>query len=106
MSIGSLINKNTYVGNASTGTYNYNFKIFKSTDLKVVVKDPALVELDLTDANYTVTGVKNKNGGTIILVGPASYLNASGFLLTGYQLVIKRELDLIQETDIKNRLGF
>lgn len=106
MSIGSLINKNTYLGNASTGTYNYNFKIFKSTELKVIVIDLALVETVLSDSTYTVTGVKNKNGGTIALIGPVFYLDAGGFLLSGYKLVIKRQLDLVQETDIRNQGDF
>lgn len=106
MSIGSLINKNTYLGNASTGTYNYNFKVFKSTDLKVLVIDPALAEFELADSAYTVTGVKNKNGGTITLIGPVFYLDTNGFLLSGYKLVIKRQLDLVQETDIRNQGDF
>lgn len=106
MSIGSLINKNTYLGNASTGTYNYNFKIFKKTELKVIVKDPSSVESILSDSAYTVTGVKNSSGGTIVLVGPASYLSTGGFLLSGFELIIKRDLDLVQETDIRNQGDF
>tara|TARA_R100000656_G_C3955521_1_gene129098 strand:- start:253 stop:2526 length:2274 start_codon:yes stop_codon:yes gene_type:complete len=99
MTLSSATNRNDYVGNNSTATYNYTFKIFNKNDLLVTKKDTNDVETTLTvDTDYTVTGVSDINGGTIVLT--------AGNLATGYALTIRRVRTVIQETDIRNQGDF
>lgn len=99
MTLSSSTNRNDYVGNNSTASYNYTFKIFNKNDLKVSQKDTNDVETLLTvDTDYTVNNAGDVNGGTIVLT--------AGNLETGYTLTIRRVRDLIQETDIRNQGDF
>lgn len=99
MTIASAINRNDYVGNNTTPTYNYGFKIFNKNDLLVTQKDTDNVETTLTvDTDYTVANVGDVNGGTITLT--------AGNLSTNYTLTIRRVRDLKQETDIRNQGDF
>lgn len=107
MSIASTVNKNIYLGNNSTKEYDYTFKIFKSSDLTVIIKNSLGVETTLSSVDYTVTGVKKVNGGTVVLVGPRVYLDVTtGNLLSGFTILVKRVLGIIQETDIRNQGDF
>ena len=95
MTISSLINENTYVGAGSTDTFSYNFLIFVDSDLLVTQRDDNDAEsLLVLDVDYTVTGVGDPGGGTIVLT--------AGNLTTGYALTIRRVRPLTQETDIRN----
>ena len=99
MTLSSSTNRNNYVGNNSTATYNYSFKIFNKNDLRVLKRDTNNVESTLTvDTDYTVNNAGDVNGGTIVLT--------AGNLETGYTLTIRRVRDLIQETDIRNQGDF
>jgi len=103
MALSSIINRNDYIGNGNTSTYNYGFKIFSENDLKVIKRDTADVETVLTlgragSGAYTVTGVGNANGGSIVLKG--------GNLPVNYHLTIKRKRALKQETDVRNQGAF
>lgn len=108
MSISSSTNRNDYVGNGATDTYNYSFRIFDEGDLEVTVRDTSDVETTLAlSTDYTVTGVGSSGGGTIVLVNSAqSWLDGDGDLKSGYALTIRRVLDLVQETDIRNQGAF
>lgn len=99
MSISSTTNSVSYTGNNTTDTYNYTFRILDESHLKVIVKDTSDVETELTlTTDYTVTGVGGGSGGTIVL--------DAGNLATGYVLLIRREVPLTQETDIRNQSEF
>src|SRR3990167_6526229 len=103
MALSSIINRNDYTGNDNTSTYNYGFKIFSENDLKVIKRDTDDVETVLTlgsagSGTYTVTGVGNANGGSIVLNG--------GNLPSNYHLTIKRKRALKQETDVRNQGAF
>lgn len=99
MTIASTINRNDYVGNNTTPTYNYAFKIFNKNDLLVTQKDTNNVETTLVvDTDYTVANVGDVDGGTITLT--------AGNLATGYTLTIRRVLQPIQSTDIRNQGDF
>jgi hypothetical protein len=108
MSISSSANRNDYVGNGATDTYNYSFRIFDEADLEVTVRDTSDVETTLAlSTDYTVTGVGSSGGGTIVLVNSAqSWLDGDGDLKSSYALTIRRVLDLVQETDIRNQGAF
>lgn len=88
-----------YVGNNTTATYSYTFKIFSKNDLRVTKKNTSNVEtLLVVDTDYTVTGVGSLSGGTIVLT--------AGNLATGHTLTIRRVRSLVQETDIRNQGDF
>lgn len=107
MSISSATNRVDYTGNGATDTYTYTFRIFNEADLEVTVRDTSDVETTLAlSTDYTVTGV-GSTGGTIVLVNSAqSWLDGDGDLKSGYALTIRRVLDLVQETDIRNQGAF
>lgn len=108
MSLGSTVNRNQYTGNGTTNTYNYGFKIFNEDHLLVVVQNVnTLVETTLTKTtDYTVTGVDNTSGGTIVLVnGGQAWLDGAN-LSSDYKITIRRVVPLLQETDIRNQGDF
>lgn len=108
MSLASTINKNIYLGNGSTSNYNYTFKIFKDEDLRVIVKEISTgIETVLNPVDYVVNGAGDAGGGTIDLVGPRVYLDPlTNNLLSTFKILLKRQLALVQETDIRNQGDF
>lgn len=108
MTISSTTNRVDYTGNSSTATYNYTFRIFDEDDLTVTVRHPTtFVETTLVIAtDYTVTGVSDLSGGTIVLVNASQAWLTTGFLTTSWHLTIRRVRDLKQETDIRNQGEF
>ena len=95
MTIASLINRADYIGNGATDTYSYGFKIFVASDLLVTQRDTAGNETTFVlNTDYTVTGVGDTLGGTIVLT--------AGNLTTDYALTIRRVRPLTQPTDIRN----
>jgi hypothetical protein len=108
MTIASTTNRNNYVGNGSTATYAYNYKITADTDLLVTVRSILGVETTLTrTTHYTVTGVGNVGGGNIVLVNEAfSWIDGSGFLATAVAMSIRRVRPRKQLTDIRNQGSF
>lgn len=108
MSIASETNRNSYVGNGAVDTYSYTFKIYDDSDLLVTVKSDLNVETTLTlNTHYSVTGVGESNGGSVALVnGAFDWIDTEGDLKSGYTISIRRNLQLIQETDIRNQGEF
>lgn len=99
MSISSTGNREEYLGNDSTDTYNYTFRIFSASDLRVVqVTDEGVKSVLVLNTDYTVTGVGNGTGGTIVLT--------AGNLEQDYVLIIQRRRPLTQLTDIRNQGDF
>lgn len=100
MSISSTNRRNDYVGNGSTATYAYTFKILSQNDLLVterVIATGVETTLALT-SGYTVTGVGQPSGGNIVLV--------AGNLPSTKALTIRMSRSLKQETDIRNQGDF
>lgn len=108
MSVSSATNRNDYTGNGTTEVYNYTFRIFDEEDLRVIVADVDGVESVLSiGTDYTVSGVGAANGGSITLVDNGqAWIDAEGDLDSGYTITIRRVLDLVQETDIRNQGAF
>lgn len=99
MTISSTTNSIRHVGNASTATYSYPFKVFAASHLRVVKTTAAGVDSTLAlTTDYTVTGVGESSGGTITLV--------AGNLPTNDVIVIRRVVPLTQETDLTNGTAF
>ena len=98
MGIASLNNRSNYIGNNTTSTYQFNFKIFSNSHLLVTKKDANGIETELSlNTDYSVTdgSVNNESGGTITL--------SAGNLPTGQTLTIRRLVPLTQETDLRNQ---
>lgn len=100
MSISSTTSRNDYIGNASTATYAYSFRILSQDDLLVTRAVISTgVETTLTiSTDYTVSGVGDASGGTITLT--------AGNLPATQRLTIRRSRSLKQETDIRNQGEF
>lgn len=100
MTVDSENARNGFIGNDTTPTFAYNFRIFLDSDLRVTQRNVSTaVETDLVlTTDYTVAGVGDLTGGTITLL--------AGDLATGQVLTIRRRLALLQNTDIKNAGDF
>jgi hypothetical protein len=93
----------TYTGNGATSSYSFTYKIFDEGDLLVTVKDTDGVETTLTiTTDYTVTINANGTGSIQLVNGGQGWLTG-GNLTTDYRLVIRRVVDVVQETDIRNQ---
>ncbi len=108
MTIGAS-NRNDAIGNGSTPTYDYGFKVFAATQLRVTVRDPETdTETQLTyPTHYTVANVGRAAGGTITLVaGAFDWLDVDDNLDDGWQISIRRVVPVTQTTDVRNQGGF
>lgn len=105
MSISTTVNRNDYVGNGNTAVYDFTFRIFAQTDLRVIVRDTDNVEtvLTITD-DYTVDGVGDEGGGQITLVDDSQdWIDGDGDLKSGYIITLRRVRPLTQGSDIRNQ---
>ena len=67
MTISTTTIKNSYSGNGSTTTFNYTFKITDQDDIDVIIRSSSGTETTKTiTTHYTVTGVGNASGGTVV----------------------------------------
>ena len=94
MTISTTTIKNSYSGNGSTTTFNYTFKITDQDDIDVIIRSSSGTETTKTiTTHYTVTGVGNSGGGTIVFTSgniPAS----------GETVVLRRSTPLTQGVDL------
>jgi len=99
MTVSTSSNRADHTGNGSASTFSFTFRIFANTDLLVTKADADGVETVLTlTTDYTVSGAGSYNGGSITPV--------AGALPSGHTLTILRELDITQETDLRNQGSF
>ena len=67
MTVSSTVVKNSYSADGSQTTFVYGYKIFANTDIKVLIRSAAGTETPKAiDTDYTVTGVGNSSGGTVV----------------------------------------
>lgn len=98
MTVSTEVSHNEYTGNGVTTTFPYTFRILNKDNLVVQTLDTnGNITTLVMDTNYTVTGAGSYSGGNIILPAPL----ANGWLIT-----IDRELDVVQETDLRNQGKF
>ena len=100
MTVPSTKNVKTHVGNGVTTVFPFDFRIFEAEDLEVslTLADGTIEEWVLgTDFTVPAKWEDVQAGGEIIATtAPAS----------GTTLVIKRVLDLLQQTDLRNQGDF
>ena len=94
MTISTTTIKNSYSGNGSTTTFNYTFKITDQDDIDVIIRSSSGTETTKTiTTHYTVTGVGNSGGGTVVFTSgniPAS----------GETVLLRRSTPLTQGVDL------
>lgn len=98
MSVETTSRRMHYVGNNSTATYSFTFRILSASDLKVVKNTAGVVTTLVKDVNYTVAGVGSYSGGTITLT--------AGILATGSTLTILGVRPLKQTSSFRNSKDF
>jgi hypothetical protein len=103
--IDTTVTRSAYTGNGTTNEYDYDYKIYDRGDLIVTVTDLDEAHTTLViDTDYDVSDVGASAGGTITLVDAAQdWIDDDGFLKSGYGLLIRRVMDIKQETDIRNQ---
>ena len=80
----TISNENTRVVVTAGGlsTFTYTFRILNAADLLVILKSAAGVETTQTlITHYTVTGVGNASGGTIVFVAPPTATDVVNIVL-------------------------
>jgi hypothetical protein len=109
MALTSTDRRDDYVGDGTTLTYAYNFKVTDEDHVKVIVRNPDTeVETTLTiDTDYTVTGVGSSSGGNIVLVdNNQAWIDSSNFFEDDWVLTFRLNVPLTQTTDIRNGGAF
>lgn len=106
MAISSTTSRIRYTGDAATSAYDYTFQIDSSSDLLVTVRSnaspPVQHTLTLT-TDYTVSNVGTVTGGTVTLVNASQTWLTSGFLKSGWKIVLRRRPSILQSYDIRNQ---
>ncbi len=92
MTLSTSNNRNEYTGIGSVAGYPYYFRVLDEDELLVTQKDASDVVTTLVKTtDYTVSGVGDALGGEVTLTSN---------LATGYKLIITRNMDFKQETDL------
>jgi hypothetical protein len=91
-----LVKMPPYEGDGETIVFQYTFKIYAASDLKVILRSVLGVEDTLIlNTDYTVSGVGNANGGNVTLIG----YHASNPPAEGELLVVMLDLLFLQLFD-------
>lgn len=95
MTINSASSRASYIGVGSVGPFPFAYRIFAATDLVVTKATDTGLETTLSyPADYSVSGVGNRNGGSLTLTQA---------LPSNYALTIRRVLTLLQPANIRNQ---
>lgn len=102
MTISSTTRKaGPFVGNGVTTEFPFDFKLFATSDLRVVRADALGAETDLvhvTDCTVTLNADQDENpGGSVVLNSP---------LADGFRLVLLSAVPELQPVDLTNQGGF
>ncbi|WP_394546916.1 hypothetical protein [Pantoea ananatis] len=98
MTVSTEVNHEQYDGNGTTTVFPFRFRILKSSHMVVTVSDPdAVLSTLLLGTDYTLNGVGQINGGTVVLAKP---------LALGWRMSLDRSLPAVQETDLRNQGRF
>jgi hypothetical protein len=95
----SFIINGPYLGTGVSDTFTYSFTIEDKTQVKVIETDSLGIETVLVvDTNYTVNGVGNNGGGTIV--------RTAGALPSGSKWLIRSNRPEDQQTDFESQGAF
>lgn len=100
MTIESTTNKVLYSGTGGQVAFPYTFRVFDASDMVVILLDAEGIETPLTlDTDFAVSGVGDIGGGMVTLIGDYAVSGSKGPPLVGEKILLKRVLQLKQETD-------
>ena len=99
MSLSTTTNRSDRTLNGVATVFAFDFKVFAETDLEVIHIDQTTeVETVLTlGVDYTVSGVNADAGSVTLVTGPGT---------SGDRLIIKRVMNLVQPTRLRNQGDF
>lgn len=98
MTISTETYRDQYLGNNTTATYDYNFKINNATQLSVITSVDGVDTTLSYPSEYSVAGAGNDEGGSITLL--------AGNLATGVTLTVALNVPFLQQTDLKNQSNY
>lgn len=100
MTISSTANKAIGYGNGVATNWPHKFLIPNANQLTVILTDPSGNQTTLSPSQYAVSGIGNRNGGTV------TYPLSGAPLPVGWSITRLRVLPIVQQTDIVNQNGF
>lgn len=90
MTMSSAVSKVTLNGDGVQTSWPFSFKVWKASDLEVILTSPGGTESVTTDWSVALAGV----GGTV------TYPVLGDTLPTGWKITIRRSMDFLQEVDL------
>lgn len=93
MTVANTTSRNQYTATSGQTVFPYTFEIFDKNDVVVIKNTTTLIE----GTNYTVTGVGNENGGSIVLTIGAT---------TGDIITVYRDMPLERNSDYQTSGDF
>lgn len=98
MTVETQLNLVFFVGDDIATVFPFTFPVYDETHLRVYLQDTVTyAQVQLADNEYSVTGIGDENGGTVVTVDPAPI---------GSKLLIARILPFQQDLDVDNQGGF
>ncbi len=95
MTVATTVNRESFNGDGVTVTFDFTFKAFVDTDIKVMVRDAGGTEtLLILDTDYTAV-VNAGAGGTVTLIGAYAATPPA----TGEKVTIYRDIPYTQQID-------
>jgi len=93
MTVANNTSRDQYTATSGQTVFPYTFEIFSKDDVVVIKNTTTLIE----GTNYTVTGVGNENGGSIVLTAGAT---------TGDIITVYRDMPLERNSDYQTSGDF
>jgi len=93
MTVADNTSRDQYTATSGQTVFTYTFEIFSKDDVVVIKNTTTLIE----GTNYTVTGVGNENGGSIVLTAGAT---------TGDIITVYRDMPLERNSDYQTSGDF
>jgi len=104
MTVSTTTEKNIYDGDGSTTSFSFTFNILDETNLLVQIKDDnGNITTQTLSTDYTVSGTGNRVGKTDYTSGNVNFVIAPA---STEQVIIKRDTDLLQQTDYTQHGAF
>jgi len=98
MTVDNEVDRNDATGNGVQVTFNYTFRILDEEEILVTVTTSAGVESTKTlTTDYSVTGVGNANGGTVVFVTAPANLST---------VTLSRNMEFVQPLDVSEQSSF
>lgn len=99
MTVSNTNKKNTYSGDGATTTFAFTFKVIKSSDVLVKIKDTdGIITTKTAGTHYNVTGTLPGTGNVVFTAG--------NIPISTDTVILTRDMDFLQETDLVEKDAF